>query len=105
MLVDTFLCCCTPCKLRYRRLVDAIYPSSLTEGLINSNMQKLTFYAISRPEKLDKIGEYIVSRLSRDLYHQKYNQVKKFVSKLLDSDIRGGNGSTAAKLSRFIEFK
>uniref|UniRef100_A0A8R1XLQ4 Uncharacterized protein n=1 Tax=Onchocerca volvulus TaxID=6282 RepID=A0A8R1XLQ4_ONCVO len=76
MLLDTFLCCCGPCKLRYRRLVDAIYPSSLTEGLINSNMQKLTFYAISRPEKLDKIGEYIVSRLSRDLYHQKYNQVK-----------------------------
>lgn len=49
---------------------------SLTEGLINSNMQKLTFYAISRPEKLDRIGEYIVSRLSRDLYHQRYNQVK-----------------------------
>ncbi|VIO93758.1 Hypothetical 96.7 kDa protein C32D5.3 in chromosome II, putative [Brugia malayi] len=39
-------------------------------------MQKLTFYAISRPEKLDRIGGYIVSRLSRDLYHQKYNQVK-----------------------------
>ncbi|KAK6103718.1 hypothetical protein QQG55_13555 [Brugia pahangi] len=74
--MDTFMCCCAPCKPRYRRLVDAIYPSSLTEGLINSNMQKLTFYAISRPEKLDRIGGYIVSRLSRDLYHQKYNQVK-----------------------------
>ncbi|KAL3994253.1 hypothetical protein ACH3XW_20980 [Acanthocheilonema viteae] len=74
--MDTFMCCCAPCKPRYRRLVDAIYPRSLTEGLINSNMQKLTFYAISRPEKLDRIGEYIVSRLSRDLYHQRYNQVK-----------------------------
>ncbi|VIO93760.1 Hypothetical 96.7 kDa protein C32D5.3 in chromosome II, putative [Brugia malayi] len=75
--MDTFMCCCAPCKPRYRRLVDAIYPRcSLTEGLINSNMQKLTFYAISRPEKLDRIGGYIVSRLSRDLYHQKYNQVK-----------------------------
>uniref|UniRef100_A0A915PVY7 SGTA homodimerisation domain-containing protein n=1 Tax=Setaria digitata TaxID=48799 RepID=A0A915PVY7_9BILA len=74
--MDAFMCCCAPCKPRYRRLVDAIYPSSLTEGLINSNMQKLTFYAISRPEKLDRIGEYIVSRLSRDLYHQRYNQVK-----------------------------
>ncbi|CAG9534710.1 unnamed protein product [Cercopithifilaria johnstoni] len=74
--MDTFMCCCTPYKPRYRRLVDAIYPRSLMEGLINSNMQKLTFYAISRPEKLDKIGKYIVSRLSRDLYHQRYNQVK-----------------------------
>lgn len=24
--MDTFICCCTPCKPRYRRLVDAIYP-------------------------------------------------------------------------------
>lgn len=41
-------------------------------------MQKLTFYAISRPEKLDRIGEYIVSRLARDLYHQRYNLVKVY---------------------------
>lgn len=74
--MDGFMCCCAPCKPRYRRLVDAIYPRSLTDGLINSNMQKLTFYAISQPEKLDRIGEYIVWRLSRDLYRQRYTQVK-----------------------------
>uniref|UniRef100_F1KW28 Protein EFR3 n=1 Tax=Ascaris suum TaxID=6253 RepID=F1KW28_ASCSU len=74
--MDGLMFCCAPCKPRYRRLVDAIYPRSLTEGLIHTNMQKLTFYAISQPEKLDRIGEYIVWRMSRDLYRQRYNQVK-----------------------------
>jgi hypothetical protein len=30
-------------------------------------MDKLTFYALSSPEKLDRIGEYLASRLSRDV--------------------------------------
>ncbi|RCN46690.1 EFR3-like family protein [Ancylostoma caninum] len=51
----------------YRRLVDSIYPRSITDGLISSNMQKLIFYAISHPEKLERIGEYLVLRMSRDL--------------------------------------
>ncbi|CAD6197245.1 unnamed protein product [Caenorhabditis auriculariae] len=70
------LCCCTPCKPRYRRLVDSIYPRAVTEGLISANMQKLTFYAISHPEKLERIGEYLVMRLSRDLSRQRDVQVK-----------------------------
>uniref|UniRef100_A0A9J2P232 Uncharacterized protein n=1 Tax=Ascaris lumbricoides TaxID=6252 RepID=A0A9J2P232_ASCLU len=78
--MDGLMFCCAPCKPRYRRLVDAIYPRSLTEGLIHTNMQKLTFYAISQPEKLDRIGEYIVWRMSRDLYRQRYNQVKKLAT-------------------------
>ncbi|KJH49184.1 hypothetical protein DICVIV_04685 [Dictyocaulus viviparus] len=70
------LCCCTPCKPRYRRLVDSIYPSAITDGLISSNMQKLIFYAISHPEKLERIGEYLVSRMCRDLGRLRYVQVK-----------------------------
>ncbi|VDN04635.1 unnamed protein product [Thelazia callipaeda] len=98
--MDAFLCCCAPCKPRYRRLVDAIYPRSLTDGLISSNMQKLTFYAISRPEKLDRIGEYIVSRLSRDLYHQRYNQVKISVE-AMDQLLQSCHGLSS--LNKFIE--
>ncbi|CAI5441733.1 unnamed protein product [Caenorhabditis angaria] len=70
------LCCCTPCKPRYRRLVDSIYPRAVTDGLIHSNMQKLTFYAISHPEKLERIGEYLVMRMGRDLGRQRPVQVK-----------------------------
>lgn len=70
------LCCCTPCKPRYRRLVDSIYPRAITDGLISSNMQKLIFYAISHPEKLERIGEYLVSRMSRDLGRLRFVQVK-----------------------------
>ncbi|EPB75989.1 hypothetical protein ANCCEY_04910 [Ancylostoma ceylanicum] len=61
---------------RYRRLVDSIYPRSITDGLISSNMQKLIFYAISHPEKLERIGEYLVLRMSRDLGRLRYVQVK-----------------------------
>ncbi|CCD66029.1 Protein EFR3 homolog [Caenorhabditis elegans] len=70
------LCCCTPCKPRYRRLVDSIYPRAVTDGLLYSNMQKLTFYAISHPEKLERIGEYLVMRMVRDLSRQRPVQVK-----------------------------
>uniref|UniRef100_A0A0K0D0L1 Protein EFR3 homolog A n=1 Tax=Angiostrongylus cantonensis TaxID=6313 RepID=A0A0K0D0L1_ANGCA len=61
---------------RYRRLVDSIYPRAITDGLISSNMQKLIFYAISHPEKLERIGEYLVSRMSRDLGRLRFVQVK-----------------------------
>ncbi|XGW13265.1 hypothetical protein V3C99_013698, partial [Haemonchus contortus] len=70
------ICCCTPCKPRYRRLVDSIYPRAITDGLISSNMQKLIFYAISHPEKLERIGEYLVLRMSRDLGRMRLIQVK-----------------------------
>ena len=37
------------------------------DGLVKNNMDKLTFYALSSPEKLDRIGEYLAARLSRDV--------------------------------------
>ena len=37
------------------------------EGLVKSNMDKLTFFAMKSPEKLDRIGEYLAQRLSRDV--------------------------------------
>lgn len=75
--MDIFSCfCCTQCKPRYKRLVDSIYPRNLADGPVWSNMQKLTFYAMSHPEKLNRIGIYIVSRLSRDLYRQRVSMVE-----------------------------
>ncbi|VDO92160.1 unnamed protein product [Haemonchus placei] len=65
-------------RCRYRRLVDSIYPRAITDGLISSNMQKLIFYAISHPEKLERIGEYLVLRMSRDLGRMRLIQVKVF---------------------------
>lgn len=38
------------------------------DGLIKNNMEKLTFYSLSSPEKLDRIGEYLFQRASRDIY-------------------------------------
>nr|DBA25457.1 TPA: hypothetical protein GDO54_009838 [Pyxicephalus adspersus] len=38
-------------------------------------MEKLTFYALSAPEKLDRIGAYLSDRLSRDVARHRYNYV------------------------------
>ena len=34
-------------------------------------MDKLTFYSMSSPEKLDRIGEYLAQRVSRDIYRHR----------------------------------
>jgi len=38
-------------------------------------MEKLTFYALSSPEKLDRIGEYIAQRVARDLNRHRIGYV------------------------------
>jgi len=67
--------CCGAFKPRYKRLVDSIYPAIATEGLVKSNMDKLTFFAMKSPDKLDRIGEYLAQRLSRDVYRGKHGNV------------------------------
>ncbi|XP_076802697.1 protein EFR3 homolog B-like [Clavelina lepadiformis] len=59
--------CCSALKPRYKRLVDNIFPSSPEKGLVRSEMEKLTYYAVSAPEKLDRIGVYLARKLTRDI--------------------------------------
>ena len=59
--------CCSPCKPKYKRMVDNIYPDYAEDGLVNANMAKLNYYASTSPEKLDRIGEYLAYRIYRDL--------------------------------------
>uniref|UniRef100_A0A673BV36 Protein EFR3 homolog A n=1 Tax=Sphaeramia orbicularis TaxID=375764 RepID=A0A673BV36_9TELE len=47
----------------------------LQDGLSKSDMEKLTFYAVSAPEKLDRIGAYLAERLSRDVVRHRYGYV------------------------------
>lgn len=41
-------------------------------------MEKLTFYALSAPEKLDRIGAYLSERLSRDVARHRYGSAATF---------------------------
>ncbi|CAH1970258.1 unnamed protein product [Acanthoscelides obtectus] len=71
-------CCCGWCSAfrpRYKRLVDNIFPVYPQDGLVKSNMEKLTFYSLSSPEKLDRIGEYLFQRAARDIYRKRYGFV------------------------------
>ncbi|KAF1383203.1 hypothetical protein PFLUV_G00128880 [Perca fluviatilis] len=67
--------CCGPLRPRYKRLVDNIFPEDPKDGLSKSDMEKLTFYAVSAPEKLDRIGAYLAERLSRDVVRHRYGNV------------------------------
>uniref|UniRef100_A0A8C7CQJ3 EFR3 homolog B n=1 Tax=Oncorhynchus kisutch TaxID=8019 RepID=A0A8C7CQJ3_ONCKI len=54
---------------------DNIFPEDPEDGLVKVNMEKLTFYALSAPEKLDRIGAYLSERLSRDVARHRYGYV------------------------------
>uniref|UniRef100_A0A3Q1FLX7 EFR3 homolog B n=1 Tax=Acanthochromis polyacanthus TaxID=80966 RepID=A0A3Q1FLX7_9TELE len=62
-------------KPRYKRLVDNIFPEDPEDGLVKANMEKLTFFALSAPEKLDRIAAYLSERLTRDLNRHRYGYV------------------------------
>ena len=61
--------CCGALKPRYKQLVDNLFPADPKEGLVKNNLEKLLFFAMKSPEKLDRIGEYLAQRLSRDISH------------------------------------
>nr|XP_024214144.1 protein EFR3 homolog cmp44E isoform X1 [Halyomorpha halys] len=72
MVQSTYGCfTCSCMRPRYKRLVDNIFPANPQDGLVKTNMEKLTFYSLSSPEKLDRIGEYIFQRASRDISRKK----------------------------------
>ncbi|XP_058299625.1 protein EFR3 homolog A isoform X4 [Hylobates moloch] len=68
-------CCCSALRPRYKRLVDNIFPEDAKDGLVKADMEKLTFYAVSAPEKLDRIGSYLAERLSRDVVRHRSGYV------------------------------
>ncbi|XP_049546231.1 protein EFR3 homolog cmp44E isoform X2 [Anopheles darlingi] len=68
--------CCSALRPRYKRLVDNIFPANPEDGLVKSNMEKLTFYSLRSPEKLDRIGEYLYQRASKDIYRKRYKFVE-----------------------------
>uniref|UniRef100_A0A2K5PZE5 Protein EFR3 homolog B n=1 Tax=Cebus imitator TaxID=2715852 RepID=A0A2K5PZE5_CEBIM len=75
-LVEMGVCgCCGALRPRYKRLVDNIFPEDPEDGLVKTNMEKLTFYALSAPEKLDRIGAYLSERLIRDVGRHRYGYV------------------------------
>uniref|UniRef100_A0A914NNZ4 Uncharacterized protein n=1 Tax=Meloidogyne incognita TaxID=6306 RepID=A0A914NNZ4_MELIC len=94
-------CCCSSCKPRYKRVVDHIYPRMPPYDVpVSGNMQKLTFYSIFHPEKLNRIGIYLVQRLSRDLGRQKVADVKVAVD-AIDQLLKSCHGSPS--INQFIE--
>lgn len=68
--------CCSALRPRYKRLVDNIFPVNPEDGLVKSNMEKLTFYSLSSPDKLDRIGEYLYQKATKDINRKRYKWVQ-----------------------------
>lgn len=62
-------------------------------------MEKLTFYSLSSPEKLDRIGEYLYQRATKDINRRRYKYVlinlifKFFSNDLFFSSQTSGNSN------------
>lgn len=67
--------CCPAFRPKYRKLVDNIFPKTNGGGLVRSEMEKLTYYAVSAPEKLDRIGEYLALKLTRSINRRRDDSV------------------------------
>uniref|UniRef100_A0A8C7XLR0 EFR3 homolog B n=1 Tax=Oryzias sinensis TaxID=183150 RepID=A0A8C7XLR0_9TELE len=75
--------CCWALRPRYKRLVDNIFPEDPEDGLVKANMEKLTFFALSAPEKLDRIAAYLSERLTRELNRHRYGIAMEAMEQLL----------------------
>ena len=75
-MASSHICSCAGnLRPRYKRLVDNIYPADSRQGLVKANMDKLIFYALSSPEKLDRIGAYLAKKLNRDVERRRFGFV------------------------------
>lgn len=75
-MASSHICSCIGnLRPRYKRLVDNIYPADSRQGLVKANMDKLIFYALSSPEKLDRIGAYLAKKLNRDVERKRFEFV------------------------------
>ena len=57
--------------------MDAIYPEIPGSGLVKSQMDALTYYAVTSPEKLDRIGEYLAEKIRHNIARNgaKYKEI------------------------------
>lgn len=63
----SMLCCFKSCRPRYKRLVNNIFPRNPDDGIVRGEMEKLTYYALSAPEKLHRIGAHLSQILGRHI--------------------------------------
>ncbi|CAF0825293.1 unnamed protein product [Rotaria sordida] len=65
-------CFCCGCYLvpRYKRLVNNVFPANPQHGLDKNNLERLRFYAVLKPEKLDKSFRYMSEKVARYLRHR-----------------------------------
>lgn len=91
--------CCSALRPRYKRLVENIFPVNPEDGLVKSNMDKLIFYSVTSPEKLDRIGDYLYQKATKDINRKRYKLVE-IAMEAMDLLLKACHAST---LNLFVE--
>ncbi|CAF1394908.1 unnamed protein product [Rotaria sordida] len=68
--INNCFCCGYYLVPRYKRLVNNIFPQNPEHGLDKNNLERLRFYALVKPEKLDKSFRYMSQKIARYLRHR-----------------------------------
>lgn len=63
-------------KGQYKKIVLAVYPKEQEEGIVQHNVSKLLFYAMTTPSELEPIGAFIEKRLREDLAKRRLGWVE-----------------------------
>eukprot|EP00045_Choanoeca_perplexa_P012495 m.136601 g.136601 ORF g.136601 m.136601 type:complete len:802 (-) comp16028_c0_seq1:221-2626(-) len=66
---------CCGCKSQYKRKVDAAFPAAPDDGINQSAMGPLNFYASTHQGKLPKMARYLNKRTARALSRDRRNEV------------------------------
>lgn len=62
-------------RQRYKKLVDKVFPSRPRSGLVQSKMDKLKYYSITSPEKMDRISKRLKRKVSGYIFWSQYGFV------------------------------
>src|SRR5690348_15547560 len=63
-------------KKQYKKMVLAVYPAQQEEGIVQTNLSKLAFYATTTPSELEPIGAFIEKRIREDLVKRRLGWVE-----------------------------
>ena len=79
---------------RYKKLVKSIFPANDQAGIVDINMDKLLFYAITSPEKIDRIGKYLTKQVVYEVNRRRDAYIC-IALQALDQLLRSCHGSSS----------
>eukprot|EP00698_Gefionella_okellyi_P001382 TRINITY_DN11327_c0_g1_i1.p1 TRINITY_DN11327_c0_g1~~TRINITY_DN11327_c0_g1_i1.p1 ORF type:complete len:770 (-),score=192.85 TRINITY_DN11327_c0_g1_i1:36-2345(-) len=69
-------CCICFKTAKHKRVIDQLYPKNLDGDIIDNNVSNMTLYALTEPNSLPDIGQYLQTRIYRDFQRKRIRHVE-----------------------------